>query len=65
MININYFQHLHCHIMPRRVGDFELNDQIYIELNKHDSDQVTTVRRPVEEMIAEAEIYRKEFEKSK
>lgn len=52
--------------MPRRLGDFELNDQIYIELNKHDSDQVTTLsRRPIEEMIAEAEIYRNEFERSK
>lgn len=51
--------------MPRRLGDFELNDQIYIELNKHDSVLVATERRPVVEMIAEAEIYRKEFEKSK
>lgn len=51
--------------MPRRLGDFELNDQIYIELNKHDSADVTSVRRPVEEMIAEAEMYRREFEKSK
>lgn len=59
---MNYFQHLHCHIMPRRLGDFELNDQIYIELNKHDSDQVSVLsRRPVEEMIAEAEIYRGSF----
>lgn len=51
--------------MPRRLGDFEMNDQIYIELNKHDSSDVTTVRRPVEEMIAEAEIYRRALENSK
>lgn len=45
--------------MPRREGDFEHNDLIYTELNKHDSAENTSSRRPVEEMAEEAEIYRK------
>ncbi|KAJ8707691.1 hypothetical protein PYW07_011368 [Mythimna separata] len=28
--------HLHCHIMPRKKGDFIDNDLIYLELAKHD-----------------------------
>lgn len=29
-------RHLHCHIMPRRKGDFIENDHIYLELAKND-----------------------------
>ncbi|KAF9417075.1 hypothetical protein HW555_005773 [Spodoptera exigua] len=29
-------KHLHCHIMPRKKGDFIDNDLIYLELAKHD-----------------------------
>ncbi|KOB65121.1 Nitrilase and fragile histidine triad fusion protein NitFhit [Operophtera brumata] len=29
-------RHLHCHIMPRKKGDFIDNDLIYLELAKHD-----------------------------
>jgi predicted amidohydrolase/diadenosine tetraphosphate (Ap4A) HIT family hydrolase len=51
-------KHCHCHIMPRKEGDFENNDQIYEELNKHDHNPQDK-RRDLKEMIAEAEIYKK------
>lgn len=44
--------------MPRREGDFEHNDQIYIELNKHDHDEEQQKRRSLEERAAEANAYR-------
>ncbi|KAI9021177.1 HIT-like protein [Hyaloraphidium curvatum] len=28
--------HVHCHILPRRIGDFEPNDRVYDELDKHE-----------------------------
>lgn len=56
-------KHVHCHIMPRKSGDFEHNDQIYIELNRHDHDK-TMKRRPLEEMAAEAQRYRDYFTKA-
>lgn len=31
-------QHVHVHIMPRRKGDFERNDDIYDELERVDAD---------------------------
>lgn len=49
--------------MPRKSGDFEHNDQIYIELNRHDHDK-TMKRRPLEEMVAEAQRYRDYFTKA-
>lgn len=56
-------QHVHCHIMPRKAGDFEHNDQIYIELNKHDHPDASGTaqppnRRSLEERTAEANAYR-------
>lgn len=51
-------RHVHCHIMPRKPGDFENNDEIYIRLNEHDSEDVQEKRRPAEEMIDEAKVYR-------
>ncbi|XP_059609128.1 nitrilase and fragile histidine triad fusion protein NitFhit [Phlebotomus argentipes] len=50
--------HVHCHILPRREGDFSYTDKIYSELRRHDSAPVDTNRRPLEEMVAEAEKYR-------
>ena len=32
--------HVHVHVIPRRVGDFENNDDIYSEIEKHDKDAV-------------------------
>lgn len=58
-------RHVHCHIMPRRQGDFQENDEIYIELNKHDrcSGKLEKNRRLTEEMANEASEYRKLLEK--
>lgn len=52
--------------MPRKEGDFEHNDEIYIELNKHDHDDENTSaskNRPIEEMSAEATLYRELIQK--
>ncbi|XP_070495988.1 nitrilase and fragile histidine triad fusion protein NitFhit [Chironomus tepperi] len=54
-------KHVHCHVMPRKPGDFENNDEIYVKLNEHDKEDTTERRRDLSEMIAEAEIYRKLF----
>lgn len=51
---------VHCHVMPRHVGDFPENDQIYGELNRHDKEPERP-RRPPEEMAAEAEKFREAF----
>ncbi|XP_055627600.1 nitrilase and fragile histidine triad fusion protein NitFhit isoform X2 [Toxorhynchites rutilus septentrionalis] len=51
---------VHCHVMPRHVGDFPENDQIYGELNRHDKDPERPRRSP-EEMAAEAEKFREAF----
>lgn len=52
-------KHVHCHIMPRKPRDFDHVDQIYLELKKHDAGDVEQERRPLEDMIEEAGIYRK------
>lgn len=57
-------KHVHCHVMPRKPGDFEHNDEIYIKLNEHDKEGTTEQRRDLKEMIEEAEVYRKLFERS-
>lgn len=55
-------KHLHCHIMPRRKGDFKFNDEIYVRLAKHDQqEQDPATRRSNEEMAAEALEYCKLF----
>lgn len=54
--------HVHCHILPRRKGDFEFNDEIYIELARHDDPNIELEeRRSLEVMAAEAEVLRKAF----
>lgn len=46
--------------MPRKQGDFDHNDLIYIELNRHDlPGDVGKQRRTIEERAAEANAYRK------
>uniref|UniRef100_A0AAR2KC80 Bis(5'-adenosyl)-triphosphatase n=1 Tax=Pygocentrus nattereri TaxID=42514 RepID=A0AAR2KC80_PYGNA len=49
-------QHVHVHVLPRRAGDFERNDSIYDELQKHDKDSedVPSKWRSEEEMAKEA-----------
>lgn len=54
-------KHVHCHVMPRKPNDFEDNDEIYVRLNEHDKEGVQERRRPLSEMIEEAQIYRKLF----
>lgn len=53
--------------MPRKKGDFEHNDEIYIELNRHDHpDNIGSAQKPnrrsIEERTAEANEYRKLLE---
>lgn len=55
-------KHVHCHVMPRKPGDFEDNDEIYLRLMEHDSPNVADARRPLQEMIEEAQIYKKLFD---
>lgn len=52
--------------MPRKEGDFEHNDEIYIELNRHDhpKDGEKQCFRSIEERTAEANAYRKLMSKS-
>lgn len=54
-------RHVHCHIMPRRPGDFEHNDDIYIELNRNDAIDTTKGARSLTEMTTEAVEYRKQI----
>ncbi|XP_049883842.1 nitrilase and fragile histidine triad fusion protein NitFhit isoform X2 [Pectinophora gossypiella] len=59
-------KHLHCHIMPRKKGDFIENDLIYLELAKHDqfkSGHPSKPPRSREEMETEAKTLREEMEK--
>ncbi|CAB3233801.1 unnamed protein product [Arctia plantaginis] len=58
-------KHLHCHIMPRKKGDFIENDLIYLELAKHDqfkSGHPSKPARTREEMESEAALLKKEME---
>ncbi|KAJ0182944.1 hypothetical protein K1T71_000920 [Dendrolimus kikuchii] len=59
-------KHLHCHIMPRKKGDFLENDLIYLELAKHDQFKPGHPSKParsLEEMQTEAEMLRSEMKK--
>lgn len=59
-------KHLHCHIMPRREGDFKYNDEIYIKLAKHDqTHDALEPRRSNEDMVQEATGYRQLFASQK
>lgn len=52
--------HVHVHILPRRPGDFERNDDIYRELQNHDKSP-STKWRTEEDMAKEAAELRKYF----
>ena len=54
--------HVHLHILPRKKGDFERNDEIYEKLNEDVEIQEKRVRRSPEEMAVEANIFRALFE---
>ncbi|GBP88696.1 Nitrilase and fragile histidine triad fusion protein NitFhit [Eumeta japonica] len=55
-------KHLHCHIMPRKKGDFIESDLIYLELSKHDHLQASghpgKPARALQEMEHEAQMLR-------
>ncbi|KAJ8258575.1 hypothetical protein COCON_G00175870 [Conger conger] len=56
-------KHVHVHVLPRRAGDFERNDSIYDELQKHDREDEDTPAqwRTEEQMASEASTLRKCF----
>lgn len=56
-------KHVHVHVLPRKAGDFERNDSIYDELQKHDRDDEDAPSRwrSEEEMAAEASVLRKQL----
>ncbi|XP_036958421.1 bis(5'-adenosyl)-triphosphatase [Acanthopagrus latus] len=57
-------KHVHVHVLPRKAGDFERNDSVYDELQKHDQEDedIPSKWRSEEEMAAEASIMRKQLE---
>ncbi|XP_073324914.1 bis(5'-adenosyl)-triphosphatase-like [Pagrus major] len=57
-------KHVHVHVLPRKAGDFERNDSVYDELQKHDQEDedVPSKWRSEEEMAAEASVIRKQLE---
>lgn len=61
-------RHVHCHVMPRRQGDFKQNDDIYVELSRHDDPslpETEKLRRSHAEMAQEAKEYRNILNKLK
>jgi len=50
-------QHVHVHILPRREGDFDENNDVYKTLQTHDKDD--SGWRTEEDMAMEAEEYRR------
>ncbi|XP_049589920.1 bis(5'-adenosyl)-triphosphatase isoform X1 [Syngnathus scovelli] len=56
-------KHVHVHVLPRKAGDFERNDSIYDELQKHDKQEenVPSKWRSEEEMAAEAAVLRNQI----
>jgi len=57
-------EHVHMHVLPRRKGDFEKNDDVYERLKSHDkedSGEFNIRARTAEEMADEAKELRKLF----
>lgn len=56
-------KHVHVHVLPRKAGDFEKNDSIYDELQKHDreSEDDSSQWRSEEERAKEASELRSLF----
>uniref|UniRef100_A0A671WZ34 Bis(5'-adenosyl)-triphosphatase n=1 Tax=Sparus aurata TaxID=8175 RepID=A0A671WZ34_SPAAU len=52
-------KHVHVHVLPRKAGDFERNDSVYDELQKHDQEDedIPSKWRSEEEMAAEAGVF--------
>lgn len=47
--------HVHVHLLPRRPGDYERNDDVYEELEGHRADDTVLRPPPNEEDIGEGE----------
>lgn len=56
-----FFQHVHVHILPRKVSDFKRNDDIYEKLASHDKDHSNVKDRDLSQMTEEAQELRKYF----
>ncbi|KAI1890936.1 hypothetical protein AGOR_G00158720 [Albula goreensis] len=56
-------KHVHVHVLPRRAGDFERNDSVYDELQKHDREDEDRPEkwRTEEQMSTEASTLRDLF----
>lgn len=57
-------KHVHIHILPRKKDDFARNDNVYVELQKHDQETAEDAQRKwrtEEEMASEAADLRKYF----
>ncbi|XP_015670272.1 bis(5'-adenosyl)-triphosphatase [Protobothrops mucrosquamatus] len=57
-------KHVHVHVLPRKPGDFDRNDNIYDELQRHDKEAEDSPSkwRSDEEMAIEATILKKYFQ---
>ncbi|XP_036733936.2 bis(5'-adenosyl)-triphosphatase isoform X6 [Manis pentadactyla] len=57
-------KHVHIHVLPRKAGDFQRNDSIYDELQKHDKGEEDrpALWRSEEDMAAEAAALRAYFQ---
>jgi len=53
--------HVHVHVLPRKKGDFQKNDDIYDKLENHDSSDATQKWRSDEDMAQEAAKLRELF----
>ncbi|XP_060530672.1 nitrilase and fragile histidine triad fusion protein NitFhit [Cylas formicarius] len=53
--------HVHVHILPRKQGDFDNNDDIYMHLAQHDKDTSSQCFRTVQEQEHEAYMLKKYF----
>lgn len=52
---------MHCHILPRKEGDFARNDDIYDVLARHDTEDTPLPLRNIQEMVEEASLLKKYF----
>lgn len=59
--NLLILQHVHVHILPRKQGDFPRNDDVYLQLARHDRDDNPSPLRSKKEMIDEARRLRQYF----
>ena len=50
--------HVHIHVLPRKAGDFKRNDDVYHELQEHDSQVTQGEWRTDDDMAVEATRYR-------